>query len=376
MLRSYKFRIFPTKAQITKFESWLALCCELYNAGLKERREAYRLNKVSISYIDQQNQLPEIKKIRPELNEIYAQVLQDVLRRLDKAFKIFFSRVKGKEKVGFPRYKNRVRYNSFTFPQGGFSLSDNKLTLSKIGKINIKRHRQIIGKIKILTISRNSCGKWFACFTVETKEQILEPTNKSVGIDLGISTFATLSDSTQIKNPHFGREDEKALARANRQLSKQAKKTKKYRRKQKAIAKIHERIKNRRSNFAHQFSNFLVKNFDHIFFENLSIKKMMGNGYLAKAIGEAAWYQTIEYTNYKAENAGRSIVLVNPKHTSQMCSTCGATVEKELSCRIHHCKVCGLKIDRDYNASLNILALGLKSIRNQSEEAALLIGAE
>src|SRR5687768_16172382 len=108
MLRSYKFRIFPTKAQMTKFESWLALCCELYNAGLQERREAYRLNKVSLSYIDQQNQLPEIKKIRPELNEIYAQVLQDVLRRLDKAFKVFFSRVKGKEKVGFPRYKNRV----------------------------------------------------------------------------------------------------------------------------------------------------------------------------------------------------------------------------------------------------------------------------
>lgn len=158
MLKSYKFRLFPSKSQVTKLETTLELCRELYNAALSERREAWQRQKKSITYLDQQNALPEIKAIREDVAEIHSQVLQDVLRRLDKAFKSFFQRVK-QGKAGFPRFKGKNRYDSFTFAQSGFALKGNKLQLSKLGLFKIKWHREIIGKIKTLTITRSSTGK-------------------------------------------------------------------------------------------------------------------------------------------------------------------------------------------------------------------------
>jgi len=369
MRKSFKFRIFPSKYQVTKLETTLDICRELYNAALSERREAWKLNRKSITYFDQQNVLPEIKAIREDVAAIHSQVLQDVLRRLDKGFKAFFSRIKKSAKAGFPRFQSKHRYNSFTFAQSGFSISENRLTLSRIGKVKIKLHRAIIGKVKTLTISRDSCGTWFACFSVETAKEILEPTNKSVGIDVGLKTFAVLSDGVEITNPRFLKTDEKILATAQRRLSLQAKGSKERHRKRKIVAKIHASIKNRRSNFAHQVSSFLVKNYDQIFFEDLNIKGMMKNHCFSKAIGDVAWNQTVQYTTYKAEYAGRTVRSVNPRNTSQICSSCGKTVKKDLSVRIHHCLQCGLEICRDLNAAKNILTLGLQSLGNQSLEA-------
>jgi putative transposase len=168
-IRSYKFRIFPTRAQVKMLERTLDICCELYNAALQERREAWRINRESVNYHAQAIQLPEIKAIRPELGMVHSQVLQDVLRRLDKAFDAFFRRVKSGDKAGFPRFRARARYDSFTYPQGppkgGFNIKNGKLQLSKIGMVKIKLHRPIEGRIKTLTITRNSTGKWFACFS-------------------------------------------------------------------------------------------------------------------------------------------------------------------------------------------------------------------
>ncbi len=178
--KAYKFRIFPSKAQTTELVNTLELCRDLFNAGLQERRDAYKLNRISLNYYDQANQLKEIKETNPEYKDVHSQVSQDVLKRVDKAFRAFFRRVKRKEKAGFPRFQNKQRYNSFTFAQSGFSLTDNRLTLSKIGKVKIKLHRFIVGKVKTLTVSRDSCGKWFACFSVETVKQILEPTNNAL----------------------------------------------------------------------------------------------------------------------------------------------------------------------------------------------------
>lgn len=371
---SYKFRIYPSKSQTRKLETTLDICRELYNSALQERRDAWKLNRINITNQDQEKQLPEIKKIREDLNLVYSQVLQDVLKRIDRSFQNFFNRVKRKEKAGFPRFQNKSRYNSFTFKQSGFNLKSGKLNLSKIGKVKIKLHRQIIGKVKTLTISRDSCGKWFACFSVETKEEMLEPTNKVIGIDVGVSTFATLSDGVEIDNPRFLKTDEKRLAIAQKRLSKQAKGTKERYKKRKIVAKIHSRIKNRRSNFAHQVSSFLVKNYDVIFFESLNVKAMMKNHCLSKAIGDAAWNQLINFSLYKAENAGRTVKLVNPRNTSQQCSQCGEIVKKDLSVRVHHCLKCGLVLDRDLNAAINIKTRGLASLGYALEAPAFMRG--
>ncbi len=363
VIKNFRFRIFPSKAQTTKLVNTLDLCRDLFNASLQERRDAYKLNRISLNYYDQANQLPEIKVTNPEYLGVHSQISQDVLKRVDKAFQAFFRRVKSRQgKAGFPRFQNKQRYNSFTFAQSGFSISDNRLTLSKIGKVKIKLHRAIVGKIKTLTVSRDSCGKWFACFSVETAKEILEPTNKSVGIDVGISTFATLSDGIEIDNPRFLKTDEKILATAQRRLSKQQKGSNERHKKRKIVAKIHNRIKNKRTNFVHQVSRFLVNSYDVLVFEDLNISGMMKNHCLARSIADVSWAQTIEYTSYKAENAGKKMLKVRPNFTSQDCSNCGNRQKMPLELRLYECSNCHISIGRDINAAINIKRLGLESL--------------
>jgi len=357
MRLAYRYRIYPSKAQVRKLEQWLILCCELYNAALQERRDAYRITGQSISYCEQQNQLPEIKELRPELKDLHSQVLQDVLRRLDKAFDAFFRRAKARERAGYPRFRSRSRYDSFTYSQSGFALSDNKLKLSKIGKVKIKLHRPLKGQVKTLTITRTATGKWFACFSVEVNTEPLGASLETIGLDCGLEKFATFSDGTAIENPRFFRSDEQALVKTQRK------------RKKRQVARIHERIANRRRNFAHQLSRSLVITYGLIVFENLNIQGMVRNHSLAKSIQDAAWKQLIQFTAYKAAKAGRKVLTVDPRHTSQRCSRCGQIVAKTLAERIHHCH-CGLHLDRDHNAALNILALGLQGIGKLPIEAA------
>ncbi|MBA3241873.1 MAG: IS200/IS605 family element transposase accessory protein TnpB [Acidobacteria bacterium] len=359
MRKTFKYRIFPTHAQVTRLGATLDICRELYNGSLQERRDAYRFERKSVRYIEQANQLPDIKKIRPDVAGVHSQVLQDVLKRVEKAFDGFFRRVKAKQKAGFPRFRSYKRYDSFTYAQSGFSLTGSKLRLSKIGSLRIKLHRLIEGKIKTLTITRSATGKWYACFSVEVEPQPFPANNKAVGIDVGLNHFATLSTGEQIANPRFFRMDEKALAKAQR------------REKRKAARHIHERIANRRRNFAHQLSHALVSLFGVIAFEDLNIKNMVRNHCLSKSIQDAAWNQLIQYTTYKAEYAGREVRKVDPRGTSQRCSACGATVLKDLSQRTHNCS-CGLVLDRDHNAALNILSLGLQATALPRQEAARL----
>lgn len=338
------------------------LCCELYNSALQERRDAWKINRISINFHSQANQLPEIKLVRPEYDDVYSQVSQDVLRRLSKAFDNFFRRVKGGEKPGHPRFKSHARYDSFTYVQSGFKLVGDILILSKIGSVKIKQHRPIEGTIKTCTIKRESNG-WYVIFACETESSPLPKTGKFVGIDVGLSKFATLTTGEAIDNRRFFRTDEKALAKAQRLLSKEAKGTKQRRKRVGVVQKIHRRIKNRRNNFAHQLSRKLVNNFDVIVFEDLNIKGMTQNHcHIAKSIADAAWNQLITFTTYKAEDAGKVCVKVNPSYTSQDCSQCGNRVKKDLSERIHHCLQCGLVLNRDLNAARNILARGLSSL--------------
>lgn len=372
MHRAYKYRIYPSRAQEATLEHWLALCCELYNAGLQERRGAWCIAHKTISYKHQQNQLPEIKENCPELGAIHSQVLQDVLRRLDGAFDAFFRRVKAGEKAGFPRFRSRSRYNSFTFPHSGFAFEQGKLRLSKIGRVKIKLHRPIEGSIKTLTIRRSSTGKWFACFAAEAESESLPDTANAVGIDCGLKSFAMLSTGETIANPKFYRVEEKRLVKAQRKLSAAIKGSSERKKRRKVVARIHERIANKRRDFAHKESRKLVNRFAIIVFEDLNIRGMLKNHRLAKSISDAAWNQLVQYTSYKAAKAGRRAVQVNPRNTSQACSGCGSIAKKDLSLRIHNCSGCGLTLDRDHNAAINILALGLQSIGQQTIEATLL----
>jgi len=350
--KAYKFRIYPSKSQISKLETTLDLCRELYNDALQERRDAWKLNRKSITYFDQQNQLPEIKNIREDLGSVYSQVLADVLLRLDKTFKAFFSRVKKGEKAGFPRFKGQNRYDSFCYTQKGFWFRNDKLELSKIGKVKIKLSRPVIGKVKTCAIKRE-IDKWFVIFSVETSAEPLPKTGKQIGIDVGIESFATLSDGTKIENFKYFESSQKRLRVAQRKVSRRKKGSKCRKKAVIQLRKVHEKIKNQRSDFAHKVSTNLVKDFDLIAIEKLNILGM-SKGILAKQIHDAAWSSFFQKLKYKAENAGKSVIEVNPNGTSRTC-ICGETVEKSLSVRWHKCDKCGLSEHRDVVSAKVIL---------------------
>jgi putative transposase len=353
---SYKFRILnPSKTVQERLEQTLRLCKDLYNAALQERRDAYQINRISINYQVQQNQLPTIKTTNPEYKEIHSQVLQNVLKRVEKSFDGFFRRIKAAHSAGFPRFKGANRYTSFCFPQSGFSLTGDKLTLSKIGKVKIKLSRLVVGKVKTCAIKKE-IDKWFVVFTVETLPEPLPKTGESVGLDIGISSFATLSDGTQIDNFKYYESTQKRLRVAQRRVSRRKKGSNGRREAVILLLKIHQKIKNQRNDFQHKISTYLVKTFDVICIEKLSILGL-SRGILSKQMNDAAIGNFFLKLKYKAENADKSVIEVPSAYTSQDCSACGERVKKDLSERVHNCK-CGLVIDRDHNAAINILALG------------------
>jgi len=363
MVKAFRYRIYPTKAQETLLEQMLEECRWAYNETLAYRRDAWQERQEVIYYYGTTKLLPQWKQERPTLNIVYSQVLQDAQHRVDKAFKGFFRRAQNGEEPGYPRFKGKERYRSITYPQFGFGLThDGKLHLSKVGDVKIKLHRPIEGKAKQVTIRRYPTGKWFACFTAEVEPKPLPETGKYVGIDLGLSTFAALSNGKQVANPRFFRKEEKALAKPQRRLSETEKGTPEYAGRRKVVARIHERIANKRTDFSHRLSHQLVNDYDVIAFEDLNVKAMVKNHCLAKSISDAAWRQLITHTVQKAENATRRVVLVDPRNTSKTCSRCGRLVEKTLSDRVHSCPHCGLEIDRDLNAAINVLTLGLQGL--------------
>jgi len=372
MLKSFKYRLFPTKKQITIMLQTLDECRWLYNYFLEQRRKSWEENKQSLNYYTQIKTIPNLKKERPILLNIYSQVLQNVAMRVDLAFKAFFRRVKAKNgKAGYPRFKGKHRYDSFTYPQTGFEITNNGLKLSKIGDIKIKLHRPINGKIKTCTIKKSSTGKWYACFSVECKPNPLPKNEKAVGIDVGLESFATFSNGEKIENPHFFKTDQKALAKAQRKLSKQKKGTPEREKVRKVVARIHERISNRRHNLIHQISRKIVNRFGIICIEKLNIKGIQKGNFrsINRGIADVAWGQFARVLASKAEEAGRKFIAVDPRNTSQRCSQCGVIVKKDLSTRWHDCPICGCHLHRDDNASKNILALGLQGLGIQSLKA-------
>ncbi len=363
MLLSYKYRLNPTHHQHTLLYWTLELCRWVYNETLAIRKHTWEDQQKSLSLYDTNKLLTGWKVEKPELSQVHSQVLQNVQDRVDLAFKAFFRRVKGgAEKFGYPRFKGRGRYDSFTYPQSGFAFQHNHLSLSKIGLVKIIYHRPMEGKIKTLTIQRDTVGNWYACVACEVAEHPQPYNDCAVGIDVGLESFATLSTGEKVANPRFFRQDENELAKAQRKLSAAEKGTPERRKRRKAVAHIHQRIANRRRDFSHQLSRWLVNTYGFIAFERLNEQGMLQNHCLAKSIADAAWNQLVLHSMYKAADAGRTVVLIDPRNTSQICSSCGSMVEKPLSVRVHDCPFCGLVIDRDANAAINIMALGLDSL--------------
>lgn len=392
--KAYKFRLYPTRKQSECLQKTLDACRVLYNAALTERRDAYnfhvrqhpgyydaatrkaRSRELEINYFSQANQLPEIKTICEEYNDVHSQVLQDVLRRVQKAFDAFFRRVKNGEEPGYPRFQGKHRYESFTYPQVGFSLThDNRVCLSKIGSIKVKMHREIKGTIKTCTIKQEG-DAWYVVFTCEVEPEPLEENQEAIGVDLGLLHFATLSDGSTIENPRYLRHAEKKLERLQQAFSRKKRGSHRRKKAGKLVGKAHRKVANQRRDFLHKASRKLVDAYGMIVFEELQITNMskrpkpkqdengtyLPNGAAAKSglnksIADAGWSMFQQFCAYKAEEAGRTVLFVNPKYTSQICSGCGAVVKKDLSERRHSCD-CGTELDRDHNAALNILWLG------------------
>lgn len=283
--------------------------------------------------------------------------MQDVLKRVDKTYKSFFNRIKRKEKAGFPRFKGQNRFDSFSYTQSGFSLNGNKLALSKIGTVKLKLSRNIVGKIKTLTIKKE-IDKWFAIFTVENESELLPKTNETIGIDAGLKTFLTLSDGTQIENNRFLEQTQKKLRVAQRSVARKKKGSNSRKKAVIKLRKIHQKITNQRNDFQHKVANFLIKTYDVICIEALNLKGL-NKGMLAKQFNDVAIGNFFNKLKCKAVEADKKVIEVNPNYTSQDCSACGERVKKDLSVRVHHCNNCGLTLDRDLNASINIHRLGI-----------------
>jgi transposase, IS605 OrfB family, central region len=351
MRKSYKFRIYPNKEQEVALEKTLDVCRYIYNEFLADRKNAYERCNRGLSTMEQ---LYQVRYLEFD-TDVHSQVKQDVIRRLGNSFDAFFRRCMGGETPGYPRFKGKKRYNSFCYVQSGFKIDGKKLRLSKIGDIKIIQHREIEGKIKTCTIRRDG-KQWYATFSVEIENNVVpvEP-ETFVGIDVGLKSLITLSDGTQLNPPKYYREAERRLKRENRALSHKKKFSNNWKKQVEKINVLYRKIRNQRNDFNHKLSREVVDNYDYIVFEDLNVKNMVKNHHLSKSIHDASWGNLIQITKYKAEEAGKFVELVNPYNTSQLCSNCGKKVKKSLAMRTHECTHCGLILDRDINAAINIL---------------------
>lgn len=421
MKKTYKFRLYPKAIPEKRLYTTLNRCRELYNAALSERKDAYKLHerhivyqaengqcvavlmeasmKVrAVHYFEQKRALVEIKEVREEYKDIASHVLQDVLTHLDKAFANFFRRLANGDKPGYPRFQGRDRYDSFTYPDGaGWKLTTTEamnakgqktfkgtLHLSKIGALKVKMHRELVGTIKTVTIKRE-VDQWYVTFSCEVPESEKLPVSyEDVGIDLGVSHLATLSNGEMIEHPRYYRKAKKVLEKRQQALSRKKRGSHRRAKAKKLLGRAHKKIANQRRDFLHKAARQLVNRYQMLVFEDIQVRKLVhkpkakqdeqtaeylpngaaAKGGLNKSILDAGWGMFVAMCSCKAAWAGRTLLKVNPKYTSQICSGCGTVRKKDLSERWYSCD-CGAELDRDVNAAINILRLGTSQLGNQ-----------
>jgi putative transposase len=358
--KAYKYKLKPTPEQERALAEVLWRCRTLYNTALEQRITAWERCHVSVTRYQQEAELKSIRMDFPDYAAIHSHVLQDVLARLDKTYQAFFRRVANGEKPGSPRFQGKDRYHSFTYKEhgNGARLDNGFLVLSKIGRLAVRWSRQIEGAIKTVTISREADG-WYVVFScADVSMQPLPLTGRETGIDVGLKVFLVTSDGDSVENHRHYRKAEKALAKAQRRVSRRKKGSKRRNKARKLLAKKHQKVQRQRQDFHHKTALALVHQYDVIYIEDLRVRNMVRNRHLAKSISDAGWSQFRTTLEYKAACAGKQVIGVEPAYTSQDCSGCGQRIQKTLSVRTHVCTNCGLVLDRDVNAARNILRVG------------------
>lgn len=366
MQLTYRYRLYPSWAQEQKLLAALDSCRWLYNHFLEglNRKE----NGKTPRRYELQATLPKLKREHPELKRVHSKVLQMVLHHLYSNLRALTGLKRNGRKVGRLRFKGRGWFKSFTYNQSGFKLIEGhgkrkELWLSKIGSIPIVLHRELDGEIKQLHVKRERSGKWFACFSVEVGETPkAEKFSRPVGIDLGIKHYIADTNNNFIEHPHNIIKSERRLKLEQRMLSRKHKGSKNRARQHTKLALVHERVRNQRLDFLHKLSHDYISRYDFIAVEDLEVKEMMESAHNGKNITDSAWSTFLHMLTYKAERAGRWIVKVEPRGTTDRCSRCGERVEKPLWVRVHRCPKCGLELDSDLNAARNILQDGLKLV--------------
>ncbi len=346
------------------------ICRKLYNKLLEECKKA-REKGEKLTQIKTQSFIVGLKNnSMPELKGVYSKVLQMVNYTLWTNIKTLSKLKKTGRKIGHLRFKGKGWYKTINYNQSGFKVDEhkNKLTFSKIGTINCRglNNRVRKNKIKGIILKRTQTGKWFANIQIENVPVVLPKTNKNVGIDVGVSSFIVDSDGRRVENPRNIDKQLKKIKIVHRTLSRKKKESKNWLKVKLQLAKLFTQVTNQRKDFLHKVSRFYVEIYDLICVEDLNIKELSQKGNrnnkrsrtLHRNILDASWGQFFNYLSYKAVNADKQIVKVHPKGTTQECSRCGRIVKKELSDRIHSCSYCDLELDRDYNASINILKRG------------------
>jgi putative transposase len=356
-IKTFRYRLYPTPAQEKCMFNTLAVCRHFYNMCLEERKLAYELEGRSVRKSDQEKRAVRYRQTFPQAKAVFSQTLQTVVATVDKAFQAFFRRVKAGETPGYPRFKGRSRFHSFAFKQFGVGakLDGRRLKLFGIGRVAVRWHRPIEGIIKTVRIVHKA-GRWYACFACEIDDKPpLPETGKQIGIDAGLTSLITTSDGEKVENPKFYCDSQKKLRVLQRALSRKKKGGKNRRKALLQVQRQHEHVRNQRADFAHKLSHALVQDYDRIACEDLTIRNMARNRHLSQSILDAGWGVFKHLLTYKAASAGREIVFVDPAYTSRRCSNCGQLFQDfDLSTRWVEC-ACGLSLDRDHNAAINIL---------------------
>ena len=357
MILTYHYRLLPSKQQHRTLEAILESQRQLYNAALEERIDAYRKAGITRTYFDQSKALTEWRRDDPEAAALPVSLQRGTLKRLDEAYKSFFRRAKNGGKPGFPRFRGKGWFDSFGFREfRGISLRQSKLRFKGLpGALRFNLHRPIPAGAAIRScFFRRDVKGWAVGFAAEVPAALLREGERAVGVDLGIKTFAALSDCEVIPSLKAARRAERALRIAQRALARKGRGSTGRGKARIGVRRCHAATVRHRANHLHQASARLVRAYDIVVIETLRVRGL-ARSRLAKDVHDASWAKFISFLRYKAARAGTRLIEVDPRNTSQDCSGCGARVPKDLGDRQHECPRCGLSIDRDLNAARNIL---------------------
>ena len=356
ILKTFKYRLYPSQAQEARLEETLETCRRWYNTCLAERKTAWENERRNVGKYAQLAQVKEYRKENSSAGLLHSHILQVVVQDLDKAYQAFFRRVKAGGVPGYPRFKGHNRFDSFGLKEygNGFKLEGRRLRLSGIGRMRVRWHRPIEGRIKTVRICRQA-GEWYACFACEGEGHLLPPTGKAVGMDVGIYHLLATSENELVENPRWYRVEQRKLRVLQRRVSRRRLGGMNRHKAVLALQRQHEHIANRRKDYLNKLADHYVTNYDMLVLEDLRINGMVRNHHLSKSILDAGWGYLKQRLIDKAAEAGRQVVLVDPANTSRTCCSCGANFpELSLADRWVDC-ACGLSMDRDVNAAWNIL---------------------